>query len=773
MNILLVPTTGAFLFFVFNAIVIVFFKYIKPLHISNDSLYHTAYTFYNKYYFWISLSIFIYSLVLGISSDHFDFLKEQVNFLDKEFLNIKTLAANFHKMGVEFLFFAFIVSLFLFSFFYLKAVEKKFYRASMILPGNNLEYNAYYQSLLQPILSVAQKTMDYKQIDKKKEDILLLEEDKYASALSVIKWAEVTLPVIGFLGTVLGMKLAMNDINNEEEVINGMKVAFNTTLYGLGCLLILGVIHLITKRKLAARLDEIRTNLNAYIISKQLFKTKGGAKPSEDKNEEKNKDKNKQTKLLAKIVEVLEHMKEEKHRDNLVQFVQNINQRIEDLQDQLDMIDRQLAETSDHIEDIMFSERDVSRVMINTRDSIEKVIYKVPAFQHIKNVLFYPILEFDDLTRTLSINIQEFLSNYSFYDEKWYFSAIWSSTKEDGHSYSLICTDKGLQYLFQFNFEGNVDAYKVCSINEKYEQFIPLSGTNNFIGINEKKRPYIIEIPKYNYGKEEGILTATESNIPTRFFYKIIGVYQSEKYGSKYLFIYYLHAGFISVELINIEGLDHSSLPYKNEELKCSDIYAMDEKNGTLYIVVNSKGEHGSQPILLILSFMINKKKRNYFEVKEKINRKVLFPNGVNPNKIVVLNKEEVLILDDKGELYYWKNQFATFVKLQSNYWEAYPDKEYEIRVGSNGWIAVTVGGILRMWQLRRQFQLVAYEELFPPRSGDENRMIQFSIKNSVARTLKVSSDKQFIFGIQDDAKALPVWRFPVIQGDIRSKEKA
>ena len=770
-NILLFPPiSGTLLFFVIALLIVKILSNnsIKP---SSNSLYYSSYYFHRTYFIYVSAGFLAYSLIveyifrfsakLGVPSPNYFILSND--------FSRESLINNISKAGVEFLFFAIILSLTLFSLVYLNAVLKKFYHASSLPSGTeitSLNKHLYYQPLITSIEQIATKTKEFEQITTQKKYLIELEENNYASSLSVVKWAEVTLPIIGFLGTVLGMKLAMTDINATNEVIEGMKIAFNTTMYGLAGLLIVGIRHLVIKKTLLSRLWEIDQNLSDYINHIDF------THPVKDRNKTEEKEKeNIYSALVNQVREIhkcLTEIEKKTPEDNQNQMLQGINQQLQEMQEQLDMVDMQLMETNNRLEDITLSERDTSSVLMYAKDSIEKVIYEVPAFQHIKNTLFYPILEFDDLTTELSLNIQEFLQEFPFYQEEWHFSNAWSASKEDGNSYAIIKTKQEKCLVFQFNFVGNVENYKISSLNFTYKKFLPVPDSDKFIGIDSENQPFLVEIPKHNFTKPENIQTAIEFRIPNRFTYKIIGVSKVEKYGSTFLFLYYLHQTFISVELISLEQLDHSSKPFRNEELKCSEIYAMNEETGTLYIIVNPKEGEQSNYILLILSFELHKKKRKLFELREKINRKILLSPNLKPRKLFVLGKEEILLLDDQGYLHYWKNGLSSFVQLQNDLWDSYPGKDYEIRVGLNGWLAVTLGGLLRMWQIRGQFKLIAYEELSPPTANNNSRKTHYSIKQSVAKTLAISADKKFIFGIQENAKALPVWRFPVIQGDTK-----
>ncbi len=83
-----------------------------------------------------------------------------------------------------------------------------------------------------------------------RDDILLSAEEKSAARFRPIGWAQISLPLLGFLGTIVGIGEAMAKISQEllrgsantivlEDGFNDVALAFETTFLGLAGLLIL------------------------------------------------------------------------------------------------------------------------------------------------------------------------------------------------------------------------------------------------------------------------------------------------------------------------------------------------------------------------------------------------------------------------------------------------------------------------------------------------------------------------------------------------------
>ncbi|MFC1572873.1 hypothetical protein ACFL6M_04660 [Candidatus Eisenbacteria bacterium] len=112
-----------------------------------------------------------------------------------------------------------------------------------------------------------------------KEDLLVADEDALARSFAAVRWTEWLLPILGFLGTVAGIGYAIRDVGIGVEIIfrermivdaahvqiqdgfKGLALAFDTTFLGLAGLALVGGLHIVARKFVAARLGQIRETL--------------------------------------------------------------------------------------------------------------------------------------------------------------------------------------------------------------------------------------------------------------------------------------------------------------------------------------------------------------------------------------------------------------------------------------------------------------------------------------------------------------------------------
>tara|TARA_R110002096_G_scaffold318022_11_gene512450 strand:+ start:16102 stop:18225 length:2124 start_codon:yes stop_codon:yes gene_type:complete len=125
-----------------------------------------------------------------------------------------------------------------------------------------------------------------------KDDMLASDEDDIARRFIAVSWAEAALPLLGFLGTVMGIGEALGRIRqavmsmlatkseavgeadpaaNEHTVtlftqgFQNLALAFDTTFLGLIGLLVLGLLHTKLKKNIALQLATISNALNDIV----------------------------------------------------------------------------------------------------------------------------------------------------------------------------------------------------------------------------------------------------------------------------------------------------------------------------------------------------------------------------------------------------------------------------------------------------------------------------------------------------------------------------
>ncbi len=105
------------------------------------------------------------------------------------------------------------------------------------------------------------------------------DENQIASSYALIHAMIWAIPVLGFVGTVLGLSVAMAKFNVNAsdaaqlreslgDVVGGLSTAFETTLVGLVFALLLHLLSDLTHQKEMDFLDECNDYTNAHVISK-------------------------------------------------------------------------------------------------------------------------------------------------------------------------------------------------------------------------------------------------------------------------------------------------------------------------------------------------------------------------------------------------------------------------------------------------------------------------------------------------------------------------
>jgi biopolymer transport protein ExbB/TolQ len=116
------------------------------------------------------------------------------------------------------------------------------------------------------------------------------DENQVASSFAIIHAMIWAIPVLGFVGTVLGLSIAIRkftgaltgttDINqikdHLKEVTAGLSTAFETTLVGLAFALLLHLLSDLVQQKETDFLDECNDYCHAHVVSKLRVRPKEG-----------------------------------------------------------------------------------------------------------------------------------------------------------------------------------------------------------------------------------------------------------------------------------------------------------------------------------------------------------------------------------------------------------------------------------------------------------------------------------------------------------------
>jgi hypothetical protein len=133
----------------------------------------------------------------------------------------------------------------------------------------------------------------------------------------------------------------------------------------------------------------------------------------------------------------------------------------------------------------------------------------------------------------------------------------------------------------------------------------------------------------------------------------------------------------------------------------------------------------------------------------------ISLPNLLKVKDIVLLGSEQILILDEAGNLHYWQPARSNPRKLSHAKWKR--DAQCVIRAGSKGWIAVVAKGHLSMWRIGYGGVLHPYDRL--PN--------EFDVGAINATTLHATSDGRYLMALPlAKDKMIFAWEFPRYAAD-------
>jgi hypothetical protein len=147
-----------------------------------------------------------------------------------------------------------------------------------LLDSKNPGALGYYGARLHALVVRWETDADLPAVQALKNEIVEIDEQDVAHSFVTVGWCETALPLLGFLGTVIGIGAAIGSISEAIKLLlkptgsggqasldtmfnlgfQNMALAFDTTFFGLFLLLVLGVLHILVKKSLANRFDNAR-----------------------------------------------------------------------------------------------------------------------------------------------------------------------------------------------------------------------------------------------------------------------------------------------------------------------------------------------------------------------------------------------------------------------------------------------------------------------------------------------------------------------------------
>ena len=499
------------------------------------------------------------------------------------------------------------------------------------------------------------KDQDLSAVQELKNDLLEIEEENLALSFTAVSWCEIALPLLGFLGTVVGIGKAMGGIgegvNNLfagaelQEVLpainlgfQGMGVAFDTTFLGLAALIVLGIFHVYLKTALASKLAESRKLFSDAI---SLWTKEVG--------------------ITLSIELGFKELKE--------------------------------AFRSAEMRSTLFRE--------SIRDAIEHVILEGEGegFQSIRKVLFKPLVEFSSvgiqLARSSISNVNDRLEHTN-----WTFAALGLPISRSMLGIAAVDTGVGNNHqLCHFTIDGECEGELIQTEYRFKKIFLSSNSNINRMLAHTQNDEYIsgiIDIEN-NYCQFEPLHDSDniEAVLPVLWEGKDAAIIIRQDNLNWKAFLYMFHS----------DEENEINLPSESSDFRYDrDLWSVHKASATIFAGITIGRGLNEQRRIMIIS--LQKDLENLSPPYPELN----LPSSLKPKKLIGIENNRILIIDEEGKLHCWDTNRSHPYKIQNPSWASDPPANKIIN-GSAGWIAVARQNRLTMWRVYRRGMLNEYEQ--------------------------------------------------------------
>ncbi len=562
-----------------------------------------------------------------------------------------------------------------------------------------------------------------------KNDLLEQDEEKFALAFTAVRWCEGALPLLGFLGTVIGIGGAMGGVSTGVRTLfqgapmamalddlnagfRGMAVAFDTTFLGLAGLILVGMLHMALRKALADSLAKARN-----VLTKAVENWTGGG-----------------------------------GQKQVVVSLTGIRNRLVTSEDRLRRLEAAVRE----------GDRRAANFRETTKKMVTHVIRNDSQFESIRKVLLRPIVEFQEVGKDLTAKTGKFLNQTL--GRKWKITAFGVSMNSAAGGMLLAEGRQRKHCLLPVNIEGPAQESPFLS-QERFRAILPLDGTQQALALTDGS------------GKKSGEDTQQSTVVlvhlapgGVRTVPVLTGVDSADrilpmKVGGQHLPLilhHQPHQQGVRALVWAGEGLaEVGDLP-GNWNWNWFAVHAYSSSLFALGTPVD-----GGNPLLDVFRLKhrqptpegegepLEEELGNSRVAKPKPDEVVLTENGkielpakLAPRQLLALSSRILLILDTKGAIYFLDTSAHSEPRLLSHdRWQKSDDTV--LRAGHDGWVAVAQKGKLSMWQFLPGGWMEPYE-------GSSS---QFTIDALAAQSLCSTLDGRYLFGI--NSEAIFVWEFP------------
>lgn len=513
----------------------------------------------------------------------------------------------------------------------------------------------YFTIRIQKLFHRWQLDQDIAAVSSLKNELLDADEESFSIAFSPVVWIEWVLPILGFLGTVVGITQAIAGIKAGVESLfanggltddvyahlvegfKGLSLAFDTTFQGLAALIIIGFLHFVCKRTALGNLAEARSVLTDYIAN---WKTPG----------------------VRPVVVAVGAMKKE-----------------------LDIVARGLD--------------GVRKEVSTLKTRATQLMLRAPELEWMRKALLVPRVQFARTWWPQAQKLRQDMDDQ--FDGDWVFASLTArgdaasgfALLARSHSSRSIKVEQRLALVDKKSRQGA----RILKIpdGETLRKLYPSIGHRTLARTNhgglvslshdEKMTSRAVRDPN---GEELSLHVHDE-------------VYLANVGGTLSTIVLKKDAPWKVYRTSN-GRYDHPlerGIDFPPELQPTMESFH--GGSGTLAIIARLDGQ-----LQLLLYNLLAAPDAEHFDVVTS----TMLPDGLTPKAIVSLGKEEIVILDKSGALHYWSSVCTTPVHLKNPHWN---DSEHiKIWAGSDGWIASAIGDTLRVWNVDSGGALICYEQL-------------------------------------------------------------
>lgn len=613
---------------------------------------------------------------------------------------------------------------------------------------NSFGILGYYGERIKQLILRYQRDEDLSALLAMRDDILTQDEEDFSLFFVAVSWSEKALPLLGFLGTVLGIRVAVNGIARSINVIAnggtlksisgdlnagfaGIGLAFDTTFYALAGLLVIGLLHTIIKKGLAAQLNYARSIFDKVIY---MLATRS---------------------VVGELATVAVEIK------SVSSGIHTVVQGTESSTKEMKSIAQSTRRTYTQMQAAVAQLRESSQFRKAVQNLAEQIVIEHPgdSFEKIRDIILKPLVQFQRVGEDQAIGIRKAITEELGTDE-WSIACIGTTATSQYNGFLALRYEDSNDLIFPFSIRGEVET-SYLETDYHFSALYPAQNGETMVGITES-----YEIIYLNWQQRITLpISSIEFDVDSKVFLVSIGQADAA------LIIQNVNGQHILQCLWMYSGQPTSSQETMSEsftwtkwdvhtpsgtlfalgqsnrdgywQIQCISIHAYQEQNMEADEVEDGDEDGDEQDNLLDPSIELRRSMDVSFETQS-----IRFPEYLDPQEIVALGDKEILILDTKGDLYFWSLEELAPQLLDHRRWNVRAS-DCTIRAGANGWVAVISGDQLRMWRVRLGRYLSPYEP-------DESYHIVDEIKES----LVVTPDGRYLLAIANK-QIIATWEFP------------